>query len=312
MTAIELPATARLWNLVHRTAYVYDDDVASSYGRAHLIPRHGDGQYRLSARVEVDPDPADLREHTDYFGNRSTYFAVRTPHRTLTVTATSAVAVDRGGGHRDALRGLRARDVRDRLADRADLAPDLNAARQYVLPSPMVGRAEQVAEFAHDLMRPARSLDEIVVDLLDRIQEGFAYVTGATTVTTTLNEVLTRRQGVCQDFAHLAVAALRSIGLAARYVSGYLETRPPPGRPRLIGADASHAWASVFAPGIGWIDFDPTNHKFVDDTYVVAAIGRDYSDVPPLRGVIFTESTSNTLQVSVDMTALPPDAVEPG
>jgi transglutaminase-like putative cysteine protease len=304
VTAIELPPTAKLWRLVHRTAYVYDDEVASSYGRAHLIPRHGEGQFRLSAQVEVEPDPADLREHTDYFGNRSTYFAVRTPHRTLTVTATSVVAVDRGGGHRDPLRDLRARDVRDRLADRTDLTPDLNAARQYVLPSPMVGRAEQVAEFAHDLMRPARSLDEILVDLLDRIREGFAYVTGSTTVTTTLSEVLTCREGVCQDFAHLAVAALRSIGLAARYVSGYLETQPPPGQPRLIGADASHAWASVFAPGVGWVDFDPTNHKFVDDSYVVAAIGRDYSDVPPLKGVIFTESTSNTLQVSVDMTPL--------
>jgi transglutaminase-like putative cysteine protease len=168
----------------------------------------------------------------------------------------------------------------------------------------MIGRADQVAEFAHDLLRPARSLDEVVVDLLDRIRHGFAYVSGATTVTTTLPEVLAAREGVCQDFAHLAVASLRAVGLAARYVSGYLETRPPPGQPRLIGADASHAWASVFAPGLGWVDFDPTNHKFVDDSYVVVAIGRDYSDVPPLKGVIFSESTENTLQVSVDMAPL--------
>lgn len=309
MTAADLPATAKLWRLVHCTSYAYDEDVHSSYGRAHLIPRHGDGQHRLAARVELDPEPVDLREHTDYFGNRSTYFAVRTTHRTLSVTATSVVAVDRGGGHRDALRDLRARDVHERLADRADLTPDLNAARQYVLPSPMVGRAEQVAAFAHDLMRPARSMDEVVVDLLDRIDEGFAYVSGSTTVTTTLTEVLGTREGVCQDFAHLAVAALRSVGLAARYVSGYLETRPPPGQPRLVGADASHAWASVFAPGVGWVDFDPTNHKFVDDSYVVTAIGRDYSDVPPLKGVIFTESTTNTLQVAVDMTPLPHEDV---
>jgi transglutaminase-like putative cysteine protease len=304
----DIPATAKVWRLTHRTEYVYDDDVDHSYGRAHLIPRHGFGQYRVAAQVEIDPDPADLREHTDYFGNRSTYFAVRTRHRELTVTATSVVAVDRGGAHRDALRDVRAREVHDRLADRTDLTADLNAARQFLLPSPMIGRADQVAEFAHDLMRPARSMDEVVADLLDRIHSGFAYVSGSTTVRTTLGEVLESRKGVCQDFAHLAVAALRSVGLAARYVSGYLETRPPPGKPRLVGADASHAWASVFAgPGVGWVDLDPTNHKFVDDSYVVTAIGRDYSDVPPLKGVIFTESKKNTMKVSVDMTPINPE-----
>jgi transglutaminase-like putative cysteine protease len=191
--------------------------------------------------------------------------------------------------------------------DRSDLTPDLNAARQYLLPSPMIGRVDQVGEFAHDLMRPARSVDEVIVDLLERISSGFAYVSGSTTVTTTLPEVIAAREGVCQDFAHLAVASLRSIGLAARYVSGYLETQPPPGKPRAIGADASHAWASVFAPGVGWVDFDPTNHKFVDDSYIVAAVGRDYSDVPPLKGVIFTESTKNTMKVSVDMAPLATD-----
>jgi transglutaminase-like putative cysteine protease len=301
-TAGEIPATAKVWRLIHRTEYVYDDEVFTSYGRAHLVPRHGDGQHRLTSQVEVEPAPADLREHTDFFGNRSTYFAVTTPHRELAVTASSVVAVDRGGTHRDALRDMRARDVHHRLHDRADLAADLNAARQYLLPSPMIGRAEQVAEFAHGLMRPARSLDEVVVDLLDRIHDGFSYVSGATTVRTTLAEVLASREGVCQDFAHLAVATLRSMGLAARYVSGYLETQPPPGKPRLVGADASHAWASVFAPEVGWVDLDPTNHKFVDDSYIVTAIGRDYSDVPPLKGVIYTESTENTLKVSVDMT----------
>ena len=305
MTTTGVPVSAKLWRLVHRTSYVYDEAVDCSYGRGHLVPRHGEGQFRLSSLVEVDPDPGALREHADYFGNRSTYFEVHTPHRALTVTATSVGGGERGGTPRDALRNVRARETHTRLADRTELIPDLNAARQYLLPSPMVGRAEQVAEFARGLMRPGRSMDEVVVDLLDRIHTDFAYVAGATTVTTTLTEVLSRREGVCQDFAHLAVAALRSVGLAARYVSGYLETQPPPGQPRLVGADASHAWASVFAPGVGWIDFDPTNHKFVDDTYVVTAIGRDYSDVPPLQGVIFTESTSSTLTVSVDMAPLP-------
>lgn len=298
---VEIPAGARVWRLTHRTEYTYDDDVVASYGRAHLIPRHGEGQHRVSSHVEVSPDTADVREHTDFFGNRSLYFAVRIPHRALTVTAQSVVAVERGGPDRDALRSSRAREVRDRLANRGDLTDDLVSARSFVLPSPRVARSEAVTEFAQDLIRPGRSLDEVVVDLLDRINEGFTYVSGATTVKTTVGEVLARREGVCQDFAHLAVAALRSTGLAARYVSGYLETRPPPGKPRLVGADASHAWASVYAPRLGWFDFDPTNHKFVDDSYVVTAIGRDYGDVPPLRGVIYTESTENTLRVSVDM-----------
>lgn len=307
MTAPAVPATAKVWRLIHRTEYVYDNVVDSSYGRAHLIPRHTEGQQRLAAQVDVDPEPDDLREHTDFFGNRSLYFAMRKPHRELSVTATSVVAVDRGGTHRDQLRDLRAKDVHDQLMDRSDLTQDLNAARQFLLPSPMIGRPDQVREFAHDLMRPARSVDEVIVDLLDRINDGFSYVTGATSVTTTLPEVLASREGVCQDFAHLAVASLRAVGLAARYVSGYLETQPPPGKPKLVGADASHAWASVFAPGVGWIDFDPTNHKFVDDSYIVVAVGRDYSDVPPLKGVIFTESTKNTMKVSVDMSPITPD-----
>jgi transglutaminase-like putative cysteine protease len=293
-------ATPRRYRLTHRTEYSYDDVVLASYGRAHLIPRSGDGQQRVEFNVDIEPGTAEMSVHTDFFGNRSLFFAVHTPHRELTVTSRAVVGVHRTGVERDALRDLRARSVADRLGDRSDLDEDLLAARQFVLPSPMIPRSPEVTQFATDLLRPARSLDEVLVDLLERLGE-FAYVSGATTVSTPLAEVLAGRQGVCQDFAHLGVAALRSIGLAARYVSGYLETRPPPGRPRLVGADASHAWISVFAPELGWVDLDPTNQQFVDDSYVVAAIGRDYADVPPLRGVIFTESTQSTMDVSVDL-----------
>ena len=291
---------ARHYRLTHRTEYSYDDDVLTSYGRAHLIPRHGNGQHRLEAHLEIDPEPAELTEHTDFFGNRSTYFAVRVPHRDLTVTSRCLIAVDRPEIDREALRTTTAGTVIEALTDRSRRDDDLLEARPFRLPSPMIGRAAAVEDFAAGLLTPGRSLDELLTDLLGRIGT-FAYVSGSTDISTTLTEVLTRREGVCQDFAHLALAALRSVGLAARYVSGYLETRPPPGRPRLVGADASHAWVSVFAPGLGWIDVDPTNHRFVDDSYVVAAIGRDYGDVPPLRGVIFTESMESTMTVSVDM-----------
>lgn len=293
-------AEARHYRLTHRTEYSYDDDVLTSYGRAHLIPRHGNGQRRLEAHLEIDPEPAELSEHTDFFGNRSTYFSVRSPHRDLVVTSRCLLAVDRPDPDLEALRALPAASIRELLADRSQRDEDLLEARPFVLPSPMIARAPAVDEFARGLAGAGRSLHDVLIDVLDRIAE-FDYVTGSTNVSTTVTEVLAAREGVCQDFAHLGVAALRSLGLAARYVSGYLETRPPPGRPRLIGADASHAWVSVFAPGLGWVDLDPTNHKFVDNSYVVAAIGRDYGDVPPLRGVIFTESTESTMTVSVDM-----------
>jgi transglutaminase-like putative cysteine protease len=300
--------SARRYSLAHRTRYGYDTDVLISYGRAHLIPRHGEGQHRLEYAVDTDPAAADYAEHTDFFGNRATYFMVREPHRELTVTSRSLLDVHRAVD-REALRDVRARTVREQLADRADLNTDVLAARPFLLPSPMIGRTPEVADFAADLLRPACSLDEVLVDLLERIAE-FAYVPGVTTVSTSPVEILARRQGVCQDFAHLGVAALRAVGLAARYVSGYLETTPPPGRPRLVGADASHAWVSVWAPGLGWVDLDPTNSRFVDDSYVVAAVGRDYGDVPPLRGVIFTESTQSTLEVAVDLTPVAPSRVQ--
>ncbi len=302
-------AGARHYRLTHRTEYHYDDDVLTSYGRAHLIPRHGSGQHRLEAHLDIEPEPGELTEHTDFFGNRSTYFAVHRPHRDLVVTSRCLIAVDRPEPDRAALEALRTGSILDLLADRSQRDDDLLEARPYVLPSPMIGRAAAVETFAGDLLGGGdRNLGDVLLDLLERIGK-FAYVSGSTDVKTTVTEVLARREGVCQDFAHVGVAALRAVGLAARYVSGYLETRPPPGRPRLVGADASHAWVSVFAPGLGWIDIDPTNRKFVDDSYVVAAIGRDYGDVPPLRGVIFTESMESTMKVSVDMAPAGPPAV---
>lgn len=309
MSAQTLPAGAstlgRRYTLTHRTEYTYDDRVGASYGRAHLIPRHGMGQQRLSSQVVVDPTPDELREHTDFFGNRSVYFAVTTAHTRLSVTAESVVEVARPPIDQVALGALGWEEVRDRLSARADLAPDLLEARPFVLPSPMIARSDEVAAYAAEIVRPGLSLGEIVTGLTADIYDGFAYVSGSTSVKTTLAEVLVGREGVCQDFAHLAVACLRSAGLAARYVSGYLETKPPPGKTKLQGADASHAWASVFAPGIGWVDFDPTNRQFIDDRYVVAALGRDYGDVPPLRGVIYTESKISKMRVAVDLVPTP-------
>lgn len=173
--------------------------------------------------------------------------------------------------------------------------------RSFLLPSPLVAFGPAVQAWACEVFTPGRPVGHAVTALVHRIHEEFTYHSGVTSVRTTLPEVLDRRAGVCQDFAHLAVGALRWAGLPARYVSGYLETRPPPGRSRLQGVDASHAWASVLLPELGWVDLDPTNDQLVDERYVVTAWGRDYSDVPPLQGVIFTEGEGSSLTVEVDV-----------
>ncbi len=287
---------ARAYQVVHLTEYGYDADVSASHGRAHLMPRDEPGQRVLSRSVVVDPEPDEQHEHVDYFGNRSTYFRCSTPHRTLSVTSTSRVEVEREPVPWDAM-------------DEAVVGPfeseDL-LVRELVLPSPMVPRVPAVLAYAATVLEPGAPLGASLSGLLDSIKADFAYKSGATTISTPLETLLEQRTGVCQDFAHLMIGCLRSVGLAARYVSGYLQTLPPPGKPRLVGADASHAWVSVLVPGIGWVDLDPTNHQQVDHRYIVVARGRDYADVPPLKGVIFTKSTESTLRVSVDVQPVTP------
>jgi transglutaminase-like putative cysteine protease len=285
----------RTYRISHRTTYGYDGDVGESFGRAHLLPRDRPGQTCLDGQVSVRPRPAELREHTDWFGNRATYFAVTSSHRKLEVLAESTVAVD----ERSAPTSTPPWEaVRDRLRGATD--PLLLDARAYTLPSPRLPVHAEVAAYAQASFPPGRPLHEAAVDLCGRIHHDFRYVSGSSTVGSTVPELLARGAGVCQDFAHLAVACLRAMGLAGRYVSGYLETTPPPGRPRMVGADASHAWASV-CTGDDWLDFDPTNDQLVGGTYVELAHGRDYGDVPPLKGVIFADSTENVMDVAVDM-----------
>jgi transglutaminase-like putative cysteine protease len=286
----------RRYRVSHETSYRYDGDVSSSFGRAHLLPRDGHRQRCQQATVTVAPTPAELREHIDWFGNRSTYFAVTTPHRSLTVLAESVVTIT-DPDPEPVTAGWE--EVREQLATGRG-SEQLLEARGYALPSPRLPLLAAVGDYARGSFPPVRPLAAAAVDLTRRIHRDFRYVPGSTTVGSSVAELLDRREGVCQDFAHLAVAALRSMGLAARYVSGYLETTPPPGRERLVGADASHAWASVFT-GSGWLDVDPTNDRLVDASYVEVAHGRDYADVPPLQGVIFSDSGESVLRVAVDV-----------
>ena len=289
------------YRVVHRTEYRYESRVSSSYGELYLLPRDDPGQMCLSSQVRIEPAPHDYRERTDFYGNRVAYFAVLEPHTRLTVTAESMVDVSRPGSL-----PLSVDQPWEAIRDRArlDLGDGVVEARGFVLGSPKVVLSPAVAAYAAESFPPGRLLTDALTQLISRIHADFAYEPGATSVRTTLDELLECRKGVCQDFAHLAVGCLRSVGLAARYVSGYLETRPPPGRPRLVGADVSHAWASVFVPDVGWVDLDPTNDRFVSDRYVTTACGRDYGDVSPLKGVIYTESTKNELHVAVDVSAV--------
>ena len=293
----------RRYEVRHRTEYTYADEVTASYGWGCLTPRDLPDQACRSSQVEVTPAAALISHSVDFFGNRASYFEVHEPHDQLAVTATSLVEVSRAQADLTQLDGLTWEQARTEL--RAD--PRLRGEDAgFLLRSPRLSLAGELPAFAQEVLEPGRPLGATLAHLVSTIYHDFTYRSGSTTVSTSLDDVLIRREGVCQDFAHLAVAVLRRAGLPARYVSGYLETVPPPGRPKLLGVDASHAWVSVLVPELGWVDLDPTNNQVVDAGYVVTAWGRDYTDVPPLKGVIFTEGGSSKLKVAVDVTRLPP------
>ncbi len=287
-----------MYRIIHRTSYRYNAPVSRARNEVHLRPRDTERQQCLTSELVVEPTPTSWTERSDFFGNPVVSFAVDGPFEELTVTSTSSVSVS----GREPLPpiGPAWEQVRDSLAD--DLTPEMLAAREFCFESPLVPASLGVRAYAEPSFPTGRPLVDAVSELTERIFEDFAYDPGFTTVTTPLEEVLSFRRGVCQDFAHLAIGSFRSMGLAARYVSGYLETAPPAGEDRMIGADASHAWPSVFVPGWGWLDVDPTNDQIVGSTYVTTAWGRDYSDVSPMKGIVFGGGNSHTLDVSVDVT----------
>jgi len=294
------------YRIVHKTEYRYGITVSQCHNLAHLRPRNIPSQQCLGHRLQIDPLPIDLAEHEDYFGNHVSYFSIQQPHQALTVTATSEVELKSGNGQLTLDQGMPWDEVCMRLA--APVTETARENRQFVLNSPLASATPELSDYAMSSFQPARPLLEAVRDLMERVHNEFTYDPGFSTVSTPLAEVLARRRGVCQDFAHLAIACLRSLGLAARYVSGYLETLPPPGQRKQPGADESHAWFSVYLPDVGWHDFDPTNNKVPLDQHITTAWGRDYADVTPLKGVIFGGDPGHRPQVSVDMDRLP----EPG
>ncbi len=296
------------YRVVHRTSYAYAAAVSASYGEHRLLPRRTPTQRVEQASVAIDPAPDERREREDLHGNRVEHYAILHRHDHLAVTASSVVDVRTPPA-------MVAVDpweqVRDRV--RAGGDPTTREARAMVLDSPQVAATSALRALAERAFTPARPVTEAYRALVSLVHDEFTFDPTATTVTTPLEEVLASRAGVCQDFAHLTIGCLRAVGLPARYVSGYIETVPPPGRPRLQGADASHAWVSLYVPDHGWFDADPTNDQLVGTRHVTVAWGRDYGDVAPLKGVIYTEGPTERLDVAVDVLPLdPPPAADAG
>lgn len=290
------------YRVSHRTTYHYDPAMTDGYTLAYLLPRPTPHQVVERAEVDVEPPPDERAEHIDVFGNRVLQIGVHHPHDSLTLHARSEVVVEPGRVHgTGAPWELVATALRDlRGGDALSVRP-LAGSSRYV---PLERHGPALRALAEEVFPPGRTVVDGARDLCHRIWATFDYDPSFTEISTPLSAVLEARRGVCQDFAHLAAGCLRSLGLAARYVSGYIETDPPPGRPRLVGADASHAWSSVWVPGQGWIDFDPTNDHFPTRRHVTVAWGRDYGDVAPARGVVIGPSATQTLNVEVDVERL--------
>ena len=265
-----------LYQASHITRYRYEGPVSHSHSVARLTPRSFPGQSLHRSRIDVHPEPTDLAHRQDYFGNDVTSFAVFRSHDQFLITASSVVEVEPRAWR--SLPGISWNAARDQIARQS--GPELLEPYEFIFDSPMVAAAPELAEYARPTFALGRPLVDAVTELCHRIHAEFRYAPKSTSIEMPLLEVLRNRRGVCQDFAHVMIGALRSLRLPARYVSGYLRSRA-----NYQGAEASHAWVSVFVPGSGWLDFDPTNDVMPSDGHVTLGWGRDYGDVTPVKGI---------------------------
>lgn len=293
------------YRVLHRTAYSYGSEMLDGYSVVNLLARPTPFQTVVSSELHTDPDVDERDERTDVFGNRVVQLGVHRPHDHLVVDVTTDVLVEPASvpersmpwelaaSSTNALRGALALDVSPFLAS-SRFVPVRATTRHGGQRDALLAAFEQEFE-------PGRPIVDVITGVCTFIFEHYRFDPTSTTVSTPLGEVLAQRAGVCQDFAHLAVGAFRARGLASRYVSGYIETHPPPGEPRMVGADASHAWCSVWIPDHGWVDLDPTNAIVGPQRHVTIGWGRDYADVAPIRGVVIGPGSMQTLSVSVDV-----------
>ncbi len=269
---------------------------------ATLKPRNLPGQQLVDFKLEIHPKPSEITERLDFFGNHLTRFSIQEPHDELKVISKSIIDRD----HQAITQSYYSNASRQVTMNQAiehlkALTPEILDARQYTLESPLIRKiSPEIRNYGAESFQPNRSVFDAANELMQRIFTDFQFVPGFSDVATPLHEVFAEKKGVCQDFAQVAIACIRSVGLPARYMSGYIETIPPAGKEKLIGADASHAWFSIYIPGFGWVDFDPTNNIIPENQHLIVAWGRDYYDLPPLKGVIYS-SGKNEMSVSVDI-----------
>jgi len=286
-----------LYDVRHKTTFAYEQIVSVSHHVLHLMPRESARQQRLDFTLDVDPEPSQESSNQDYFGNSVHHLTMQVPHDHLVVESYSRVDVRPCAEVVD----LSTSPAWEHIAARL-INADINAfdPQPFIFDSPYIATSNEVRKFALPSFPPGRPILVAARELTSRIFNDFEYQGGVSDVSTPVRQVLKMRKGVCQDFAHLQIACLRSLGLAARYVSGYLLTRPPPGKEKLVGSDASHAWLSVWADDMGWVDFDPTNNAIPDHEHITVGWGRDYGDVSPINGFIIGGG-AHELIVSVDV-----------
>ncbi|MGD8340437.1 MAG: transglutaminase family protein [Gammaproteobacteria bacterium] len=286
-----------IYDVRHRTEISYEQQVTEAHHVLHLMPRSFDRQTRIAASLTTEPEPSQLTANEDYFGNSTHHLLLHEPHEKLIIDSFSRVDVQPRVEPLDLSVSPAWEDIVSMLRNAEGSAI---AAQQFVFESPQIEAGDAVREYVASSFGAGRPLLALVMEVTERIFDDFEYEGGVSDVSTPVTEVLEMRRGVCQDFAHLQIACLRSFGLAARYVSGYLLTHPPPGQPKLVGADASHAWISVWAGDVGWVDFDPTNRLIPTDEHITVGWGRDYSDVSPTNGFI-VGGGEHEVNVAVDV-----------
>lgn len=285
-----------IYDITHRTTFSYSASVAISQHLLHLAPRELPHQYNYNHALMVEPAPTQNRESRDYFDNPITYLSVEEPHRKLNIISTSRIGVE-VPFMPEPEATMRWEDVGTAVSVQMD--PEILRAQQFVFESPYT-RSQSAADYAQASFPKGRPILAGAIDLMQRIHREFKYEGGVTDISTPVDRVIKERRGVCQDFAHMQIACMRSLGLPARYVSGYLRTHPPEGQERKVGADASHAWLSVWVPAHGWVDLDPTNNLVPGDEHIAIAFGRDYGDVSPITGMVLGGGTQK-IEVAVDV-----------
>ncbi|MFC3122217.1 transglutaminase family protein [Agaribacter flavus] len=289
------------YSIRHITTYRYSEAVSLSQNHARLSPQHTGQQNCLNSRIEVFPKPAFQDSFDDHFDNKVTVFELFSSHKEMKVVATSEVEILPSSQQGSLSFQIPWEKVRDSLAKPRD--PDATKAALFALPTPLTQPSPEMREYAMQSFSSGMPILDGCQHLINRIFDEFTFDASFSTISTPISTVFAHKRGVCQDFAHFTLACIRSLGLAAKYVSGYIETIPPPGQEKLEGADATHAWISVFVPSAGWIEYDPTNNLQPSDQHVTLATGRDFADITPIKGVMYGGGTQ-TLDVAVDMKRL--------